>query len=186
MIYKAIQSFGPLKEYVREVEILDQLLQQRFWCRGKRGRWYERRALVLEHHLVKAVKDPEQKSALRFRALNGLKDAILDDDTGMGELKLLYCTTAAQRNIVYRPALVNRIQKLEKVLKIPREEMTICEGVLQKPPEVTVEAARAAPLKVDQSGRPIGKEDNGDIAERLGGTSRKEVGSDQVCSMRRS
>lgn len=83
MVHKASRSFGPLKEYELELEILDTLLKQRFWCRGKRGKWYTRRAIVLGH-LVKATNIEERKVELNHRMLDGLADALLDDDTGLG------------------------------------------------------------------------------------------------------
>lgn len=75
---------GPLKAYELEVEILDTLLEQRFWCRGKRGKWYTRRAVVLQH-LAVAERDLEKKRNLQWRSLEGLKRALLDDDTGIGQ-----------------------------------------------------------------------------------------------------
>ncbi len=83
MVHKASQVLGPLKEYELEVETLDALLEQRFWCRGKRAKWYTRRAVVLQH-LAAAEKDPEKKRDIQWRSLEGIKTALLDDDTGIG------------------------------------------------------------------------------------------------------
>jgi len=83
MVHKASQVLGPLKEYELEVETLDTLLEQRFWCRGKRAKWYTRRAVVLQH-LAAAEKHPEKKRDIQWRSLEGIKTALLDDDTGIG------------------------------------------------------------------------------------------------------
>ncbi len=89
MVYKATKVFGPLQEFELELETLDALLDQRFWGRGKRARWYTRRALVLKH-LAAMEQDKTKKGALHLRSLEGIKTALLDDDTGIGMSFLFY------------------------------------------------------------------------------------------------
>jgi len=84
MVHKATSVLGPMKEYDLELKVLDALLSQRFWCRGKRAKWYNRRAVVLGH-LTRAADTEEEKEELCRLTLEGVKDALLDEDTNIGE-----------------------------------------------------------------------------------------------------
>jgi Fanconi-associated nuclease 1 len=83
MVHKAIQIIAKLKDYHSELKVLEALLDQRFWCRGKRAKWHTRWAIVLGH-LVTKEKDLAKKRDLQLRILEGIKAALLDDDTGIG------------------------------------------------------------------------------------------------------
>jgi hypothetical protein len=83
MVHKAIKAIAKLKDYDFELKVLEALLDQRFWCRGKRAKWHTRRAVVLGH-LVTKEKDPIKKRDLQLRILEGVKAALLDGDTGIG------------------------------------------------------------------------------------------------------
>jgi Fanconi-associated nuclease 1 len=83
MIQKCAHALGVLKEYTRELQILDELLAQRFWRRGRRGKWYERRALILMVHCE--TRKEEQTSR---RAMEGVAEGLLDEDTHMGRFKI--------------------------------------------------------------------------------------------------
>ena len=74
---KGAEALGILKDYDRELEVLEALLSQRRWRRGRRGKWYERRALVLTRY---GDKSPE---TLRH-AMLGLIDSLNDPDTHLG------------------------------------------------------------------------------------------------------
>ncbi|KAF9532855.1 VRR-NUC domain-containing protein [Crepidotus variabilis] len=152
MVYKASQSFGPLKEFELELHTLDDLLRQRFWCRGKRGKWHTRRAILFKH-MIGSEKDLEKKESLQWRCLEGIQAALLDNDTGL----------------VYRPGLVLRLKAMENTLKVPLRNRSQCEGVLEKPPKIPVKAARADPLKLNKLGRE--KENTLDVRKMLGATT---------------
>ena len=77
IVQKGAEALGILKDYDRELEVLEDLLNQRRWRRGRRGKWYERRALVLTRY---GDKSPE---TLR-RAMLGLIDSLNDPDTHLG------------------------------------------------------------------------------------------------------
>ncbi|PBK78858.1 hypothetical protein ARMSODRAFT_58544 [Armillaria solidipes] len=146
MVEKYARALGQLKEYEVEVETLDELLGQRFWRRGKRGSWYDRRALVEITYLSK-VEGKKSKSRPKLKiAMEHLKDALRDEDT----------------HLICRPGLFRRLQKVEKTLRVPEEQRSQCEGELKKPEEVTVHAERikrsSTSLQLDQFGRPKGKE----------------------------
>ena len=83
MVHKALKVIAKLKDYQFELRVLDALLDQRFWCRGKRAKWHTRRAIALGH-LVTKEKDPLKKREIQSRILDGIKEALLDDDTGIG------------------------------------------------------------------------------------------------------
>ncbi|KAI0295465.1 VRR-NUC domain-containing protein [Russula brevipes] len=99
IVQKGADALGTLKEYDRELEVLEALLNQRRWRRGRRGKWYERRALVLTRYCDKS---PETL----MRAVRGLLDALNDRDT----------------HLVYRPSLSRRLTVLEKKMGINSEE----------------------------------------------------------------
>ncbi|PBK93269.1 hypothetical protein ARMGADRAFT_966786 [Armillaria gallica] len=146
MVEKYARALGQLKEYEVEVETLDELLGQRFWRRGKRGSWYDRRALVEITYLSK-VEGKKSKSRPKLKiAMEHLKDALRDEDT----------------HLICRPGLFRRLQKVETALRVPEEQRSQCEGELKKPEEVKVQAERikrsSTSLQLDQFGRPKGKE----------------------------
>ena len=77
IVQKGAEALGTLREYDRELEVLEALLKQRRWRRGRRGKWYERRALVLTRY---SDRSPE---TLR-RTMRGLIDSLNDRDTHLG------------------------------------------------------------------------------------------------------
>jgi hypothetical protein len=78
IVQKGAEALGTLKEYDCELEVLEALLNQRRWRRGRRGKWYERRALILTRYCDKS---PETL----VRAMRGLLDSLNDRDTHLGE-----------------------------------------------------------------------------------------------------
>lgn len=78
IVQKGAEALGTLKEYDRELEVLEALLNQRRWRRGRRGKWYDRRALVLTRYC-------EQSPENLRRTVRGLLDSVNDRDTHLGE-----------------------------------------------------------------------------------------------------
>ena len=156
IVCKGTSALGVLKEYEREVQVLDALLAQRRYRRGRRGRWHDRKALVLMHHLGK---DNMEYVELAYQAtIDGLEDS----DTHMGTLpgcrqSLIFIHTDWLRNPVYRPSLARRLTRLEKKLNI-RNRHT-CAGYLHKAEERTIEGLRirdrGPSLHSDIMGRPV-------------------------------
>ncbi|KAL4077221.1 VRR-NUC domain-containing protein [Scleroderma yunnanense] len=134
IVCKGSYALGILGEYQRELEVLEALISQNRWRRGWRGRWHERRALILSTHFPKS-QDTAQ------RALTAVIEGIEDPDT----------------HIVYRPKLQRRLVRLEKLLKLPPEDCHTSHGKLASAKEVTFVATRikhrAASLKLDRTGR---------------------------------
>jgi Fanconi-associated nuclease 1 len=52
-----VHCLGLLKEYDYQVKILEALLGQERWRRGKRGEWHERLAIIKQTHLCKVQKN---------------------------------------------------------------------------------------------------------------------------------
>ncbi|KZT27328.1 hypothetical protein NEOLEDRAFT_1110695 [Neolentinus lepideus HHB14362 ss-1] len=138
IMYKGAHALGLLHEYEAELAVLEELLAQRRWRRGKRGQWHERRALILMTHFPKDREHGE-------RAVNAVIEALEDEDT----------------HLIYRPKLTRRLTTLEKRLKIPLDERHSCEGVLRKSEDVYITGVRvrhkAASLALDQTGRLLNK-----------------------------
>jgi len=70
-----MNALATLKEHQYELEVLEALLAQKRWRRGRRGRWYDRRALILTTHF------PKDDIEITRRAMRGVVEALLDDDT---------------------------------------------------------------------------------------------------------
>ena len=93
LFFPGATAYGKLKDFDREISLLQELLAQRRWRRGKRGAWYDRWALVLMHHVVRtkhevngeqvALSKEEQKKVLR-NAMDVVIEGLHDDDTHIG------------------------------------------------------------------------------------------------------
>jgi len=75
IICKGANALATLKEHEYELEVLEALLAQKRWRRGRRGRWYDRRALILMTHF------PKDDLDIAKRAMQGVVEALLDNDT---------------------------------------------------------------------------------------------------------
>lgn len=74
IVCKGVEALGILKEHERELDIIKKLLAQRRWRRARRGRWHERRALILMTHF------PKEKDTYE-RAHEAVMEALRDNDT---------------------------------------------------------------------------------------------------------
>ncbi|KAG5644053.1 hypothetical protein DXG03_009205 [Asterophora parasitica] len=146
MFSKAMRALATLKLYKQEAEALDALLDQPFWRRGKRAKWYERRGLIQMTYLCREeyLETGKTKADVLYHAMEGVRQALEDEDTG----------------IVFRPMLVRRLQRLEKQLKIPEPDRVKCEGELREATAVEFSAERltetSRAMKVDGNGRVKG------------------------------
>ncbi|KAI9139827.1 hypothetical protein BKA69DRAFT_609341 [Paraphysoderma sedebokerense] len=87
------------KQYVREAEVLSLLLSQKLFRLGKRGKWYDRLALVQHRYLI--PRNEMKRTALKT-CIEGIRDKWVMAPQMM--------------------ALQKRIQALEVELRIPRRE----------------------------------------------------------------
>ena len=74
IVCKARHALGSLGEYEYELEVIEHLLTQVRWRRGRRGVWHDRRVLLLTRYL----KDPERA---KDAAEEGLKDMFTHSST---------------------------------------------------------------------------------------------------------
>jgi Fanconi-associated nuclease 1 len=78
VVCKGTHALGKLARFGEEDALLEELLKQRRWRAARRGRWWERRAL-----LGMKGENAKNASALR-RACEIVVQALLDDDTLLG------------------------------------------------------------------------------------------------------
>lgn len=83
MLHHALRSLATLKAYQAEYEILQALLGQKLYRRGSRAKWYERRAIIEMMYLSKVDGGKRDQHILR-QAMDGVKEALLDEDTRIG------------------------------------------------------------------------------------------------------
>ncbi|KAL5636850.1 hypothetical protein ACGC1H_000726 [Rhizoctonia solani] len=119
LAYKAAECFGALKKYDMESKLLVALLRQTRWRRSKRGRWYDRLALIYTRYMGGG--DANLRQAREY-LLTGLNDDLV--------------------SIGSRPMLLRRLQKLEKQLRLPLEEQYVGEGDLKVAVETRIEGTR--------------------------------------------
>ena len=91
IVCKGADALGTLKRYNEELDVLDALLAQRRWRRGRRGGWHERKALILMTHMGKGVLTYEKA---RLAVIDGLED----DDTHMGKCSVVVNSYTSSHN----------------------------------------------------------------------------------------
>lgn len=149
IVCKARHALGSLGKYEYELEVIEHLLIQMRWRRGRRGVWHDRRALLLTRYL----KDPEgAKSA----AEEGLKDPFTHSSTSQPFPSISSLSRISL--LVFRPKLQSRLVKLEKQLKIPPEDCHVPEPGLADAQEVFIFGTRIrhspSALHLDNMMRP--------------------------------
>lgn len=137
VVCKGAHALGILHEYEQELAVLDALLAQKRWRRGRRGRWHDRRALLLMKHLRDATEDDVEQLRVEKAALTGVIAALEDQDT----------------HIVFRPMLERRLTRCERWLDVPLGERHQCEGKQKKADPVHVGGVRLdRRLQLDEAG----------------------------------
>jgi len=149
MVHKAATAYATLKEHHRELSIIEELLGQTYWRKGKRAAWYERRALILEKYI----------SSDYELIKNGILQALADNFIGIGmfsyllhQLVLLPCFT------VSRPSLVRRLDRIQRKMKLHPEEWIRCDVALKSPSTIEFTAKRSdlrPGVKLNQNLRPM-------------------------------
>ncbi|KAF8424703.1 hypothetical protein EV426DRAFT_532870 [Tirmania nivea] len=133
IVHKGLHPLARFKMYLREHEVLSQLLSQRFYHTARRGAWYQRKALIEEHYMAAISPSPPNLSETERRK-KWLKIAL---DT---------CCKGLQdplTHITFHYDLQKRITKLEQKLKIPkREQHDFGYARLRKPTERTIYGTR--------------------------------------------
>lgn len=129
--HKAAAALGRLHRYLEEHVLLSELLTQHLFHPGRRGSWYQRRALLEERYMwevdpfpLSADKEAQKKFWTRV-AVKTCEAALGDRDC----------------HLIYHYDLQKRLLKLEKRLRIPkREQHDFGHVKLHKPEEHTVTA----------------------------------------------
>lgn len=75
IVAKGTYALGVLKDHAREARVLEELLAQRHWRRARRGRWYDRLALIYMTYLG----DPK-------KARKAVEEGLRDPDTHISSL----------------------------------------------------------------------------------------------------
>ncbi|KAL7936194.1 VRR-NUC domain-containing protein [Trichoderma chlorosporum] len=110
IIVKAAFVFGKLKRYLKEHELLAELLDQRLFHLARRGSWYQRKALLEEHYMPSLDPNPpthdleQQKKRWRAIAASTCETGLQDPDC----------------HLIHHYDLQKRLVKLEKKLRIPK------------------------------------------------------------------
>jgi Fanconi-associated nuclease 1 len=111
--HKAAHVYGRLREHGQEHALLCELLDQRLFHLGRRGSWYQRKALLEEHYMWEQQEhhhgsgnaDPEaRKKHWRKIAAATCETALEDPDC----------------HLIYHYDLQKRLVKLERRLRIPK------------------------------------------------------------------
>lgn len=144
IIHKAIYVFARLKDHIEEYALLTELLDQRLFQMARRGGWYQRKALLEEHHMPKLDQKPvsldleQQKKHWKRIAVSTCEAGLQDPDC----------------HLIYHFDLQKRLTKLEKKLRIPRRLQHDFGHVrLADPMEITVEGIQLKRDMVPKAGR---------------------------------
>ncbi|KAH0499282.1 hypothetical protein TgHK011_006486 [Trichoderma gracile] len=110
IIVKAAFVFGKLKQFVKEHDLLTELLDQRLFHLARRGAWYQRKALLEEHYMASLDPSPitndleQQKKRWRAIAVSTCETGLQDPDC----------------HLIHHYDLQKRLVKLERRLRIPK------------------------------------------------------------------
>ncbi|SPC64229.1 uncharacterized protein UHOD_05120 [Ustilago sp. UG-2017b] len=130
VVYKGATVLARFKMREREKEVLQALLDQKLFRRGRRGDWYDRLALIT------ALYSDDQRKGKREALAISVK-AMQDPDT----------------HLIYHDTLQRRIARLESQLRIPRSEQhDFSYTKLKKTTEVVFKGVRLdAMVETDES-----------------------------------
>ncbi|CAO3582567.1 unnamed protein product [Absidia cylindrospora] len=122
MLEHGTKALGKLQEYSLEALVLQKLIDQRIYRLGKRGKWYDRLALIQSNYLKDIPERQRKKMALQT-CIAGIQDPRVHQ--------------------THMNAIQRRIQRLERDLCIPRREQhDFSYLTLKKPTEKIIHAER--------------------------------------------
>lgn len=113
ILHKASGVLGRQKEYSREHRLLEELLEQRLFHPGRRGAWYQRKALLEEHYMAKIEDEAggSRVGSLEEGRRRWAQRAVATCESGLQDP---LC------HVVYHHDLQKRLVRLEKRMRIPR------------------------------------------------------------------
>ncbi|KAI8340588.1 VRR-NUC domain-containing protein [Chlamydoabsidia padenii] len=116
------KALSKLQEYSLEALVLQKLIDQRIYRQGKRGKWYDRLALIQANYLKDIPERQRKKMALQT-CISGIQDPRVHQ--------------------THLSTIQRRIQRLERDLCIPkREQHDFSYLTLKKPSEKIIHAER--------------------------------------------
>ncbi|KAJ4477339.1 hypothetical protein J3R30DRAFT_3484850 [Lentinula aciculospora] len=149
LLWKVTEAYALLHKYDDEFQVLQLLLNQRIWRQAKRGKWYERRALVQDRHLPTLYRSRAEQNGWTRAHLHNKKQALL------GELRegLYEAMEDKDTHRVYHKSLVKRLTKVESRMKLPFASCHVYTVQLRDATDVCVFAHRAenTPWTIERS-----------------------------------
>lgn len=106
IVYKGVAVLARFHQHKREAEVLNRLLAQRVFRRGRRGDWYDRLALITAQYPEDDSTNSTVIRKAKRKALAISIQGIQDPDT----------------HLIYHDTLQRRITRLESQLKLPFAE----------------------------------------------------------------
>lgn len=133
IVHKAAYALGRMKMYEREHNLLVELLNQRLFHSGRRGSWYQRKALIEEHYMA-AIRHTSQNTDLDRNKRHWKRVALETCEQGLQDRDC---------HVIYHYDLQKRVRKLERSIKIAkREQHDFGHVSLAKPIERTIDGVR--------------------------------------------
>jgi hypothetical protein len=123
LVFKGAYVLSRSHEYEREWEVLSELLDQKLYRRGRRGEWWERRALIEERYMWQndhSMLKPQVKKKWLKKSLETCELALQDSDT----------------HVIFHPWLQKRLLRIERGLGIPKAQQHTFAHVALRPPTV--------------------------------------------------
>ncbi|BFZ62220.1 hypothetical protein YB2330_003305 [Saitoella coloradoensis] len=132
LVWKGAYALSRFHEYQREHAVISALLGQRLYRRGKRGEWYDRKALIEQRYMASPDQPAEVKKWKKLAA--GTCEAALQDP---------------DVHIIYHSMLQKRLMRLEKDLRIPkREQHDFSHVSLRKAVKCVIEGERISEREI--------------------------------------
>ncbi|KZV88299.1 hypothetical protein EXIGLDRAFT_651295 [Exidia glandulosa HHB12029] len=133
ILHNGCRALAILKDYQSEITALKALLEQMIWRKSKRGAWYERLALLYHQYGHRVTLDEED--AAKFVDLE-------DQHLHLARETVLKGLEDEHTHLVWRIALENRLSRLEKRLKLSKEERYEITPRLKNPRTVCFQGKR--------------------------------------------
>ncbi|KAK9457013.1 hypothetical protein V1511DRAFT_495970 [Dipodascopsis uninucleata] len=122
LLYKFAEILLRLHRYKEAYSIYDKLLSQKIYHVGKRGKWYQKKALIETQYMCDDGKDWKLKRYWKEKAINTCELGLQDPET----------------HLRYHIELQRRIIRLEKTLRVlPKDRHIFSHLTLRRPQERT-------------------------------------------------
>lgn len=144
IIHKALGVLARYKKHKKEHGILKELLDQRLFHLGRRGSWYQRKALLEEHYMPALDENPISADG-EIQKKHWKKTAVETCEAGLQD---------PDCHLIFHYDLQKRLTKLEKKIRVPKRLQHDFGHVrLADPVELTVEGIQLKREAVIKPGR---------------------------------